>query len=346
MSEETLNWIKSYLSHRKQRTKFKSFTSSEELITAGVPQGSIIGPLLFLCFTNDIAEVFEGKCKIVSYADDTQLLIEASDLNELIKKIENIITIAQAWYTKNSMKNNIGKTEVLIINTRNVDLRDKIIRVRDEGVLIKIKPKTHIKILGVIIDNQLNWSKQVLYVKRKATNSIRNLHRINHLLPMKLKVNLYNALVCPHFDYADVVWGGCSKTDSKKLQIAQNFAAKSITGNRKYDSATHSMSKLRFLNLHQRRTIHETVYTHKSLLQLNPHNSNTSYQQLRPTSNTRNSTVGKLNLPKHHTTKYQHSPLYRTVKSWNSCPNHLSQTTIKEHKTQLQKHLINTTYTR
>jgi hypothetical protein len=134
------------------------------------------------------------------------------------------------------------------------------------------------------------------------------------------------------------------RQDSQKLQIAQNFAAKSITGNRKYDSASHSMSKLRFLNLQQRRMVHESVYTHKSLLQLNPPNSNTPYLQQRPTSNTRNSTIGKLNLPKHRTSKYQSSPLYRTIKSWNACPNHLPQNSIKQHKTQLQKHLINTTY--
>ena len=344
MSEETLLWIKSYLSNRKQKTKFKNYTSEEMVVTSGVPQGSIIGPLLFLCFTNDIAAVFEGKCKIVSYADDTQLLIDASNLDELIKKIENIITLAQQWYTANSMKNNIGKTEVLIINNKNADLRNIRIKVKDEGKLITIKPQTYIKVLGILIDNQLNWTKQILHVKRKATNSIRNLHRINHLLPTKLKVNLYNSLVVPHFDYADVVWGGCTKTDSQRLQIAQNFAAKSITGNKKYDSASQSLSKLRFLNLQQRRMIHETVYTHKSLLQLNPHNTNTTYLQQRPTSNTRNSTIGKLNLPKHRTTKFQNSPLYRTIKSWNCCPNNLPQNNIKQHKTHLQKHLINTSY--
>lgn len=344
ISEPTLLWIKSYLTNRRQRTKFKSFTSEEKPVTSGVPQGSIIGPLLFLCFTNDIAEVFEEKCKIVSYADDTQLLIDAASLNELTKKIENIITTAQQWYTENSMKNNIGKTEVLILNTKNANLKDVTIKVKDEGNLIKIKPKAYIKILGVMIDNQLNWSKQINNVKRNATNSIRNLHRINHLLPVKLKVNLYNALVTPHFDYADVVWGGCSQTNCQKLQIAQNFAAKSITGNKKYDSASASMSKLRFLNLHQRRIVHESVYTHKSLLQLNPPNSNIVYLQQRPTSNTRNSTIGKLNLPKHRTTKFQNSPLYRTIKAWNSCPEHLPKENIKEHKTQFQKHLINQTY--
>ena len=344
LSEPTLLWIKSYLSHRKQRTKFKSYISTEEPVTAGVPQGSIIGPLLFLCFTNDIPEVFTEKCKIVGYADDTQLLVEAADMKQLMKKIEDIIETAQKWYSMNSMKNNISKTEVLILNTKKVNLKDIVIKVKDGEKIIQIKPKSHIKILGVLIDDQLNWTKQVNNVKRNALNSIRNLHRVNHLLPTKLKVNLYNALVTPHLDYADVVWAGCGKSNSQKLQIAQNFAAKSITGNKKYDSASDSLRKLQFLNLHQRRTVHEAVYTHKSLLQLNPANTNADYLQHRPTSNTRSSTLGKLNLPKHRTSKFQNSPLFRTIKSWNSCPDHISTDNIKTHKSLHQKYLITETY--
>ena len=175
-------------------------------------------------------------------------------------------------------------------------------------------------------------------------NSIRNLHRINHLLPTKLQVSLYSSLVTPHFDYADVVWGGCGQANSQKLQIAQNFAVKSITGNRKYDSATTSFNKLKFLRLNQRRTIHEAVYTHRSLLQVNPASTNSDYLKQRPTSNTRNSTLGKLNLPRHRTSKFQNSPLYRTIKSWNSCPDHIPIDNLKTHKTQHQKFLINQSY--
>ena len=243
------------------------------------------------------------------------------------------------------MKNNIGKTEILIVNTGKANLKNVVIKVKDEGEQINLKPKTHIKILGVIIDDQLNWTKQVNNVKRNSFNSTRNLHRINHLLPIKVKIHLYNALITPHFDYADVVWGGCGKTNSKKLQLVQNFAAKSITGNRKYDSATNSLQKLKFLNLQQRRNIHEAVFVHKSILQLNPSNINTEYLQQRPTSNTRQSHEGKLNLPTHRTSKYENSPFYRTIKSWNSCPSNIPTGNPKIHKTLLQKYLIKQTYT-
>ena len=181
-------------------------------------------------------------------------------------------------------------------------------------------------------------------MKRKALNTTRNLHRINHLLPLKEKINLYNGLITPQFDYADIVWVGCGKVNSQKLQIVQNFAAKSITGNKKRDSATNSLRKLKFLNLQQRRTIHEAVFANKSLVQQNPMNINTEYQQQRPTSNTRHSQHGKLNIPIHHTSKYEHSPIYRTIKAWNSCPNQHTTEKPNTLKISLQKHMIQQTY--
>ena len=87
-SEESLLWIKSYLQDRKQIIQFKKFSSTEETVMAGIPQGSIIGPILFLCFTNDLAETFK-TCKMVAYADDTQLIVEADTLQQLKKKLED-----------------------------------------------------------------------------------------------------------------------------------------------------------------------------------------------------------------------------------------------------------------
>ena len=125
-------------------------------------------------------------------------------------------------------------------------------------------------------------------------NAIRNIHRINYLLPVKQRIHLYNALVSPQFDYADTVWGGCGKVNSQRLQITQNFAVKSITGNKKYDSATSSFKKLKFLRLEQRRYLHEAVFTHKSLLFQNPGEINNSYFNQIPTGNTRQAAQGKL----------------------------------------------------
>ena len=344
LSETTLNWVKSYLTNRKQRTKFKEYISKEEVISSGVPQGSIIGPLLFISFTNDLPEEFKEKCKLIAYAEDSQLIIEAKSLHQLETRIAEIIKIAQTWYSHNSMKNNITKTEVLVINTKKAPVNNMKIQVIDTGKPKTLKPKQHIKILGVYLDDKLNWKKQISNVKSKAMNAIRNIHRINHLLPIKQRVQLYNSLISPQFDYADVVWGGCGAVNNQRLQVAQNFAIKSITGNKKSDSATASFNKLKFLRLEQRRFLHEAVFCHKSLLFQNPEEINNSYLKQLPVGNTRQAAQGKLTLPTHSTSKYENSPLYRSLKTWNSCPTSIPTGNIKIHKSALHKHIIQQTY--
>ena len=218
------------------------------------------------------------------------------------------------------------------------------ITVQDEGKSILVTSKPNIEILGVILDNNLNWKKQVAKVKKKSFNVTRNIHHINHLLPMKHRLNLYHAVISPQFSYADVVWGGCGQKEKLSLQRVQNFAVKSITGNRKYDSATNSLKTLMFLNLQQRQTIHETVLVHKALQDKSSENINALYKQYLSAANTRQATNMKLQVPAHRTAKFQRSPLFRTISSWNKSPNTLNKGNIKQHKNQLQKHMIHQTY--
>ena len=346
LSEPSILWIKSYLTNRHQKTKFDKYISSSAEIKSGVPQGSIIGPLLFLIFTNDLPSAFTDKCHIMSYADDTQLIIQAENLPNLIRKIEEVINIAQNWYSSNSMKNNTGKSEVLIVNARK-NLKHINIKVKDGNKIIKINPKPFIEVLGVIIDDKLNWNKQILSVKKKAFNSIRSIHRINPMLPIKLRVLLYTTLVTPILDYADVIWGHCGEVHMNNLQKAQNFAIKSIVGKRKYDSTSEAFSKLKFLNLHQRQEIHEATFTLKSLLDVNPSHINVEYLKLHPINSNRNTRSGserKLNLPPHQTSRFEQCPLYKTIKSWNSVPEHIPAYNIKVFKTNFQKFIIKNTF--
>lgn len=339
LDRNSIMWIKSYLTNRKQVTKFKNFISKEGNISSGIPQGSIMGPLLFLCFTNDLAAEFENICLMMAYADDTQLIIDASNLNQLKNKIEQVITIAQCWYQQNTMKNNIGKTELLLINTSMKNEKIKV-NIQHEGKRIMLESKPYIKVLGILIDSKLNWTKQVNSVKRNAMNATRNIHRVNNILPTKHRVTLYKSVISPLFSYADIIWGGCGTKDSQSLQRVQNFAAKSITGNRKYDSATASLRQLKFLNLQQRRQVHESVFTHKALLNENTESINQLYSKYLSTANTRQSDQRRLTIPKHKTARFEKSPLYRSIVSWNSCPTHLPFDNLKQHKTQLQRHMI------
>ena len=122
-------------------------------MTSGVPQGSIMGPILFISFINDLPENFQN-CKIFTYADDTQIIISAKNGKQIKKLLEHLIDSAQKWYAKNSLLNNATKTEVMLITGRK-HKEDFYIEIAEGGKIKKLELKISIKILGVHLHQQL-----------------------------------------------------------------------------------------------------------------------------------------------------------------------------------------------
>ena len=134
------------------------------------------------------------------------------------------------------------------------------------------------------------------------------------------------------------------KERCKSPTKVQNFAVKSIAGKRKYDHVTPLFKELNYLNLEERRKVHEAVFTHKALTINSSRNLHEEYSKYTPKTSTRSAKLGKLNLPKHTTTKFESSPLYRTIKTWNSIPSHIPKTDVKIHKTHYQNYLLTETH--
>ena len=169
-------------------------------------------------------------------------------------------------------------------------------------------------------------------VKKRATNIIRKIHRVNKFLPLKLKLTLYNTLIVPIFNYADIIWGGCYKKQANRIQVSQNFAVRSILGRSKYDSGKEALKELNMLNLEKRRVVHESVFAHKGLSGNLPKNIQNRFKLYLPKMSTRKSKHQKFNIPQHNLTKFKRSPIYRTIKSWNKAPVNLPFGKIKPHK--------------
>ena len=340
LANSTLGWCQSYLQGRTQKTKFKNLSSSVETVTSGVPQGSILGPILFICFTNDMPEIFQN-CKVMSYADDTQILVSAKSSVQVKKMLENLIYSAQKWYSENSLLINASKTEIMLITRRKKKEKFEL-DITEDGMKKRIKLKTEIKVLGVILDEELNWNSQVKAVNKKARYATINLNRVQHLLPFKSRMTLYNCLVASHFNYSDTVWSGCSAKNQHKLQRTQNMAVKSMLGLKKRESSTLALKSANLLNLNDKRKIHEAVYIKKGLAGKLPIAICEEYNQHQSRKNNRSADKMLLTIPKHKSQQYENSPLYRTIKTWNSIPHHIKLTETSTFKQKYQTHLQHT----
>ena len=286
-----------------------------------------------------MAENFKN-CKVMSYADDTQIVVSAKNAIQVKKMLEDLIKTAQKWYTENSLLNNASKTEVMLIS-KNKNMEKFEIEVTEEGMRKTINLKKSIKILGVHLDEHLNWNRQVNEVNKKARNASINLQRVNHLLPFKSRMILYNSLVAAHFNYADTVWAGCTASNKNKLQRTQNMAVKSMLGINRKESSEQALKTANMLNLDQKRKIHEAVYIHKGLAGKLPVAICREYENHLSLKNNRSSDRRTLTIPNHKTQQYENSPLYRTIKTWNSVPLNIraTDTETTTFKQTYQRHL-------
>ena len=213
-----------------------------------------------------------------------------------------------------------------MIGKRNKADQEITISVKEGNNTIPLNLSSQIKILGVIIDEDLTWKQQIGQVRKRTANIVRNLARTADSLPRESRRMLYDSLVAPHFSYADIVWDGCLQAQKQQLQRTHNFAARTITGAKKFSSATESLKTLGMVPLAQKREIHQAVFAHKlihghgpgQLCEVFAHVKNgtkrpdgTIAGRLRSTNKM---TIGP---NQHRTSKYEKSTVYRTIKTWN-----------------------------
>ena len=143
--------------------------SDKCVVESGVPQGSILGPVLFIAFTTDFSKHFKDT-KITAYADDTQLLVVGKNIREMKEKVEQTIAKAQAWFSNNSLKINPTKSEVMVFGLKRNQEEDIHIKVVDAGTTTTIKTAKSMKILGVTIDQHLSWDQHIKNIKPGQNN--------------------------------------------------------------------------------------------------------------------------------------------------------------------------------
>ena len=219
------------------------------------------------------------------------------------------------------------------------------INITEDGKPEKLNLKSSIKVLGIYLDNELNWTRQINEVNKRARNAARNLQRTAHILPFKPRLTLYNSLIASHFNYGDTVWGGCNIKNRNKLQRTQNCVIKNMLDMKIRDSTKEALEKANLLTLQEKRQVHDAVYVKKALSDKLPANICLQYQKQQSRRTFRSAEKQILTIPKHKTENYKNSPLYRSIVAWNNTPTHIKTLDITTFKQKLQAHIQKKTQT-
>ena len=217
-----LNWVGSYLRNRQQYVKMGDCSSECLDIACGVPQGSVLGPKLFVLYINDICNV-SSLVKCILFADDTNIFCSGENLQQLLDVISSELSKIKKWLDKNKLSLNLNKTKIMLFG--NCKIHNQI-QVQIDGV--NIERVNENKFLGVIIDDKICWKPHIKHIKSKLSRSISVLVKAKHVLDHKSLYILYNSLILPYLEYCTETWGNTYKTALQPLFIMQKRAMRII----------------------------------------------------------------------------------------------------------------------
>ena len=240
-----LHWFTDYLSNRHQSVVIRGQKSELGHIKAGVPQGSVLGPLLFLIYINDITEHIHSNVKL--FADDTSLHIEFDSIETASAALTEDMQRIQSWADQWLVKFSPTKTKLMHCSFRNKD----VVPVRFNG--INIENVQHHKHLGLVLSQDLSWSNHVENVIKNVSPMIDVLKKLKYDLDRKTIETIYFSFIRPKLEYGSHIWDNCSKFDSDRLETIQHTMAKILTGARKGTSHALLYNECNWLSLEQRR---------------------------------------------------------------------------------------------
>ena len=249
-------WFKSYLENRKQRVKYKSTFSENLSVTCGVPQGSILGPLLFLIYINDMNQAIKNSTTF-HFADDTYLKFSSSCENTIRKKMNEDLEKLFTWLCANRLSLNVAKTEFIVFKPPRKSLTRRLTLKLNNTKLFESKK---LKYLGLIVDDRLSWKFHINELTKKLGRSIGVLYRLKKTgCPKKILLNVYFALVQSQLSYGLMAWGSASKYLIEKLSLLQKKAVRIISNSSYLAHTAPLLKELGILNI-------EDLYQHQYAL--------------------------------------------------------------------------------
>lgn len=228
-----LVWLKNYLLDRKQFVYLKDTISTSESIKMGVPQGSILGPLLFLIYINDLATVITSS-KLIMYADDCSLILNGTSADDMITKANNDLDNIKQWLYANKLTLNIQKSKYMFFHSSSAQPK-KTYKVEIDNRSLEEVFK--FRFLGYMLDCQLKWNEHIAYITKKISKNIGVISKVSKVVNPDALRNLYYALIQPYIMNGIIVWGTAAATHIHPLKILQKRVIRITSKAKKYDSS-------------------------------------------------------------------------------------------------------------
>ena len=279
-------------------------------VIAGVPQGSILGPLLFSIFLNDIF-LFLKNANLGNYADDSTLYACNKNLETVIYNLRREFSILSSWFYNNYIVLNPGKCHFMLFGVKENDQFDLICND------ITLKHSSHEKSLGVTIDNKLSFDEHIINICKTANKKLNALSRINHYMKQNQKEILLSSFIISHFSYCPLIWMFCSKKSTKKINAVHERSLRIIRND--YESLYPLLlEEAHQITFHQRCINSLMIEVYKYLNGHSPDIMNDIFKLRENTYNLRNFHIFQTENPR--SLKYGLDAIpYRASQLWNKC---------------------------
>ena len=243
---DTLNWIRAFLVGRTQAVVLEGESSSEVPVTSGVPQGSVLGPLLFLLYINDLPQNIQSQVRL--FADDTAVYLTVNS-HEAANTLQADLDTLQEWELTWDMEFNPGKCQVMHITKSRAPFQSQYTL---HGQTLESVDSA--KYLGVTISQDLNWNKHINNITGKANRTLGFIKRNVKTKNESVKELAYKTLVRPQVEYASTIWSPHTKQNNQKIEMVQRRAARWVNNNYStYDSGSTMLDNLGWRSLENRR---------------------------------------------------------------------------------------------
>ena len=348
IKQTALEWFKSYLSGRTSSVCIGDELSPSIEIEIGVPQGSILGPILFVMYTREIQDIAGiYGLQVHMYADDTQLYISFDPANEniIFEKVQDCLQHIKWWMKANYLKLNADKTEVVIINNKKDKSPNPTSILLQKSDTIPTEPSSEARNLGVWFDQTLSMSSHVSRVIQSCWSQLANLWRIRKGLSVQLKTQLVHQLVHSRLDFGNGLLVGLSSRDLQRLQKVQNSATRFIYGSKGRRGVTEMRRKLHFLPVEQRIDFKICLLVYKCIHGLAPEYLSDMITRRQPKEKEVRLDDDLTYLEKRHDITTQKAFSVCGPKVWNKLPKSLREVpSLENFKKMLKTHLFTIAY--